>query len=282
MLDLAKGLLEHALKTSAIRDCQCAHCMGFKEEAPQWLDAVRLRSPVETSTDPLESAGSQLYRLLVVRGYAQHEAHMIAFAPKLARISSPLETTPESHVRLARERLAKAAAEGGFTLGPIESWDYNSANCAAAGMERANMAEATLKAAEKTTPIITASGTVGTGAADVAGLIPEYPGRSIAKGFARSPQRVQTELFPPDEPWPASLGEQCPQYWGRHERRCQLTKGHDAPCYFCVPSFAIRTDVSLDAPEVKATACPKCDAVRKLGLKSCFEHKQQENGTGGK
>lgn len=40
MLGLAKQLLEHALKTSAINDCRCAHCMGFKEEAPQWIEAL--------------------------------------------------------------------------------------------------------------------------------------------------------------------------------------------------------------------------------------------------
>lgn len=58
--------------------------------------------------------------------------------------------------------------------------------------------------------------------------------------------------FPPDGPWPARLGDQCPQYWGRHERRCQLPQGHEPPCYFCVPSYAIRTDISLDASGQKA------------------------------
>lgn len=66
-------------------------------------------------------------------------------------------------------------------------------------------------------------------------------------------------LFPPAEPWPRSLGEQCPQYWGRIERRCQLTQGHEPPCYFCVPSYAIRTDISIDRSRVEPTAdCPDC------------------------
>ena len=32
---------------------------------------------------------------------------------------------------------------------------------------------------------------------------------------------------------------------------------------------------------VEPSACPKCDAVRKLGLTSCFEHKQPENSPSG-
>lgn len=61
-------------------------------------------------------------------------------------------------------------------------------------------------------------------------------------------------LFPPTEPWPHSLGEQCLQYWGRIERRCQLTQGHEGACYFCVPAYAIRTDIPLDRLSEKATA----------------------------
>ena len=45
----------------------------------------------------------------------------------------------------------------------------------------------------------------------------------------------------------------------------------------------VNLDGSIRADEVspeKDPACPKCEAVRKLGLKSCFEHKQQVNGPG--
>jgi uncharacterized alpha-E superfamily protein len=41
-------------------------------------------------------------------------------------------------LRLAHERLSKAAAEGGFTLGGIDHWSASDANCAAAMAERAN------------------------------------------------------------------------------------------------------------------------------------------------
>lgn len=34
----------------------------------------------------------------------------------------------------------------------------------------------------------------------------------------------------------------------------------------------------LNPNALKAPACPKCDAVRKLGLASCFEHAQSVNG----
>lgn len=48
MLDLAKRLLEHVLKQTAIRDCRCAACSGFKEEAPQWIEMLGFRPAVET------------------------------------------------------------------------------------------------------------------------------------------------------------------------------------------------------------------------------------------
>lgn len=55
MLGLAKQLLEHALKTSAINDCRCAHCMGFKEEAPQWIEMLGNKpSGVETTEPPIQ------------------------------------------------------------------------------------------------------------------------------------------------------------------------------------------------------------------------------------
>jgi hypothetical protein len=72
-----------------------------------------------------------------------------------------------------------------------------------------------------------------------------------------APETNSAPLFPPTEPWPRSLGEQCPQYWGRLERRCQLTEGHEGACYFCVPAYAIRTDIQIDGPSVKANA-PLC------------------------
>jgi hypothetical protein len=52
MLGLAKQLLEHVLKNTAIRDCRCAHCSGFKEEAPQWLEAFRNRPPESETRAP--------------------------------------------------------------------------------------------------------------------------------------------------------------------------------------------------------------------------------------
>lgn len=59
-----------------------------------------------------------------------------------------IHTSDEIHVRLAHERLAKAASEGSFTTGSIELWEYSAANCAAAGMERANLAEARVRLLE--------------------------------------------------------------------------------------------------------------------------------------
>lgn len=67
-----------------------------------------------------------------------------------------------------------------------------------------------------------------------------------------SPEPLKVETFPPCEPWPASWGEQCTQYWDRIERRCQLTQGHEGECYFCVPSHAIRTDITFDGPPQKS------------------------------
>jgi hypothetical protein len=40
----------------------------------------------------------------------------------------------------------------------------------------------------------------------------------------------------------------------------------------------VKSIIEKSANTQKASACPKCDAVRKLGLTSCFEHKKSENG----
>jgi hypothetical protein len=59
--------------------------------------------------------------------------------------------------------------------------------------------------------------------------------------------------------------------------REQIRTGCDVALKFTMPTAVaeilgnIRALVS-DRPAQKASACPKCDAVRKLGLTSCFEH----------
>jgi hypothetical protein len=65
------------------------------------------------------------------------------------------------------------------------------------------------------------------------------------------------------------------EYGSMPERRGQLYIGR---CFFDVAAARVLRDYLNQALPDETSACPKCDAVRKLGLTSCFEHKQPENG----
>lgn len=41
LLNMTVQCLEHALKSLAIRDCQCDSCKGFMQETPELLEVIR-------------------------------------------------------------------------------------------------------------------------------------------------------------------------------------------------------------------------------------------------
>ena len=57
----------------------------------------------------------------------------------------PTNPSADPSTQLAHERLSKAGSEGAFTLGGVDHWSAQDANVAAAGMERANAAEARVR-----------------------------------------------------------------------------------------------------------------------------------------
>lgn len=105
-------------------------------DCARWLEAKYSRHHEledQASAQMIRNQAEEIHRLRAIIG--GNEAHG--------------NETDEPHVKLAHERLAKAAADGSFTTGMISSWDYAAANCAAAAMERANLAEAKLRPSQK-------------------------------------------------------------------------------------------------------------------------------------
>lgn len=99
---------------------------------------------------------------------------------------------------LGQERLSKAAATG-FTLGGVEHWNSLTANCAAAGMERANMAaervrllEAVLRGAPCTCSTF---GTCSYPPQPTDHSERHWCGRCLALGFDKNPEPSRPTFF---------------------------------------------------------------------------------------
>lgn len=98
-----------------------------------------------------------------------------------------------SPCHFAQDRLSKAAAAGGFTLGAIENWNAGLANCAAAGMERANLLIAVLKGTPCT---CMTSGTYSFPPSPSDHSVKHWCGRCRALGYSDTNPEPRPHLFP--------------------------------------------------------------------------------------
>jgi hypothetical protein len=76
LLRLAVQCLEHARKSTAIRDCQCAACKGFMEQSGELLAAIEQPRMETAATAQLAEPSPALlaYREAMQAGGVPHEA----------------------------------------------------------------------------------------------------------------------------------------------------------------------------------------------------------------